>query len=55
MSGYPNGGCTQADIDNRVQAQEGVESTTIPGISSIPAKYIVTNIEDSQDVDSSKL
>ena len=52
MSGY-GAGCTQAHIDNQTPATMGSES--ISGIGSVPATYIVTNIEDSPLVDSSKL
>jgi hypothetical protein len=51
-SGY-SGGCTQAHIDNQTPGTMGSEN--ISGIGSVPATYIVTNIEDSPLVDSSKL
>ena len=52
MSGY-GAGCTQTDIDNKVQATVG-GSDVITGIGSFPATYIVTNIDDT-NVDPSKL
>lgn len=50
-SGY-GGGCTQYHIDNQTPASMGSESIT--GIGSVSATYIVTNIEDSPLVDTSK-
>lgn len=52
FSGYGSG-CTQAHIDNQTPAIMGTEY--ISGIGSVSAAYIVTNIEDSPLVDSSKL
>ena len=46
-------GCTQGHIDSRTPATMGSEY--ISGIGSVPATYIVTNIEDSPLVDTSKL
>ena len=51
-SGYPNVGCTQADIDNKVPAT--LEDDAITGIGTFPATYIVTNIDDT-NVDIGKL
>jgi len=51
LSGY-GGGCTQYHIDNRTPTTMGFERIT--GIGRVSATYIVTNIEDSPLVDTSK-
>lgn len=49
-SGY-SGGCDQSDIDNKVSSDSRGEET-ITGVGKVPAKYIVTDIEDSALVSS---